>query len=242
MSRSTEERSALGSGWERLRRRRDVPHLGCDRLHQSVLPAAGHQPAHLHDLPRARSGLDDDGGGEQGAVQGDGRPRPAVQPGRRGHPARRRHLDEEGAQGRCSSRRPSTSPSPASRGRSRAAASSRWRPRIRRASPTATRVLNFRRPTAVGERDQGVEHPEHERSGAGHPGDAREPDERRRRPPRAARRRQQPGADGSAERRPRLHVRHLLRADHRQRRGAPRRGRARWVVRPTCRRSRSRSA
>jgi hypothetical protein len=42
----------------------------------------------------------------------------------------------------------------------------------------STRVLNFRRPTPVA-REQGVEHPEHQRARAGHSGDARGSDERR---------------------------------------------------------------
>ena len=151
----------------------------------------GTNPRSLRDVPRARPGLDDDGGRQQGAVQGVGRPRPVVQPGRRRQPARRRHLHERCSQGDLRPARRSSWPSPASRATSarpprpppvhhhRGRGSVRL-PRDHQLVPqlpSADHMANETKMSSILNTSA---------AGAGHPGDARQPVQRRRGPPRAA--------------------------------------------------------
>ena len=213
---------------------------GIDRLHESVLPGAGDEPAHLHDLPQPDQGwtmtseankqlfkdtdglaplfnLVDEGTRPDADISTKKARKATFVPNTmdlRGHALHAEHPGDGRVHG-------------GARG-SVGLLDAHEHPEL----PPAHRD---------GERDQGVEHHQHQRPGAGHPGHAGEPDARRCAAPRAARS-GQPGAGRPAERGPRLHARHLLRADHRQRRGAPRRGRRDGRSRRTCRRSRSRSA
>ena len=102
MSRYHEERSALEADRNDYGVAESFHTTGAIDFTNPMFQQLGTNPRTLRDLPRARPGVDDDGEKASKAVQGERRPGPAVQPGRRGQPPRRRHLDQGSRAGRRS--------------------------------------------------------------------------------------------------------------------------------------------